>query len=155
MKQHIKIHIHNDAKTSIINDLITIIGANNSGKSLFSIYDVIAVIKFKKAEYPTLLNDLNYETLNNKILLSSVVNKETIYFCTLEWVEIHELNVSHLPGDDFANSLTPKEREDINKFIDNHLELLDKEQQEEALRECKNILGNPSNNIDSKGEGDE
>lgn len=155
MKQHIKIHIHNEDKTSIINDLITIIGANNSGKSLFSIYDVIAVIKFKKTQFPTLLSDLNYETLNNKILLSSLVNKEPIYFCTLEWVEIHELNVSHLPGDDLANSLTPKEREDINKFIDNHLELLDKEQQEEALRECKNILGNPSNNIDSKGEGDE
>lgn len=155
MKQHIKIHIHNENNTSIISSLITIIGANNSGKELFSINDVITVIKFKKIEYRYSLSDLNFELLDNKILLSSVVNKEPIYFCTLEWVEIHELNVSHLPGDDFANSLTQKEREDINKFIDNHLELLDKEQQEEALRECKNILGNPSNNIDSKGEGDE
>jgi len=155
MKQHIKIHIHNENDTVIINALIQIIGANNSGKVLFSIYDVIAVIKFKKLEFRYSLSDLNFEILGNKILLSSIVNKEPIYFCTLEWVEIHELNVSHLPGDDLANSLTPKEREDINKFIDNHFELLDKEQQEEALRECKNILGNPSNNIDSKGEGDE
>jgi hypothetical protein len=155
MKQHIKIHIHNENNTSIISSLITIIGANNSGNELFSINDVITVIKFKKIEYRYSLSDLNFETLDNKILLSTVINKEPIYFCTLEWVEIHELNVSHLPGDDFANNLTPKEREDINKFIDNHLELLDKAQQEQALRECKSILDESSNNTTLEGDGDE
>jgi hypothetical protein len=155
MKKHIKIHIHNENNTSIISSLITIIGANNSGNELFSINDVITVIKFKKIEYRYSLSDLNFELLDNKILLSTVVNKETVYFCTLEWVEIHELNVSPLPGDDFANSLTPKEREDINKFIDNHLELLDKEQQEQALRECKSILDESSNNRTLEGDGDE
>lgn len=154
MKQHIKIHIHNEDNTSIISDLIKIIGANNSGKHLFSMYDVIAVLKFKKTEYPNLLKDLNYEPLGNKLLLSNG-NTEEVYFCTLEWVEMHELNVSHLPGDDLANSLTSEEKEGLNKFIDKQLEIIDKEQQDEAIRECKNILNNPPNNTGFNVEGNE
>lgn len=153
MKQHIKINLHNEGSPTLMNTLTQIVGANNGEKSLFNIYDVIAAIKLKMLEYPSTLKDIKYEVLENKIFISDLRENENVYFCTLEWVELHELNVNEIPGDDLYFSQSEKDA--IFERIADNLELLDQEQQEEALKQCKAILDESGNNRMLEGDGDE
>lgn len=153
MKQHIKINLYNECNSSMIEAIGKIVGGNNGGNQLFSIYDFIAVIKYKKLELPYSFKDINYEVCDNKVLLSSTIDDNEVYFCTLEWVLLHDLNVSHIPGDELSESLTTDELNSLNEFIDRNLAEVDKEMQNEALKECNDILGNKKSTIE--GEGDE
>lgn len=153
MKQHIRIYLHNEGNPILINTITQIIGANNGGKALFSIYDVIATIKLKKVEYPATLQYIKYEIIGNKIFLSEIRNQEPIYFCTLEWIEIQELNCNVSSSDSVF--LSESEKDSLFKIIENELKVIDNLQQEEALKECKNILNSKPDNDNLEERKDE
>lgn len=112
-KQHIRLSIYTAQKNPIAYSLLDMVAESNDRESgvNYTIRDVVEYMVDVMVENPREQKNLYFEVLKDKIIISFDAG-ETFTLC-LDWLEVQELDVNDIAGDDLAPQVSEKILENI------------------------------------------
>lgn len=111
--QHIRLSIYTAQKNPIVYSLLDMIAESNDRETevSYSIRDVVEYMVDEMAAKPQEQKDLYFEVLKDRIIISFDAGET--FTLSLDWLEMQELDVNDIAGDDLAPQVSERILENI------------------------------------------
>lgn len=111
--QHIRLSIYTAQKNPIVYSLLDMAAESNDRETevIYSIRDIVEYMVDEMAAKPQEQKDLYFEVLKDRIIISFDAGET--FTLSLDWLEMQELDVNDIAGDDLAPQVSERILENI------------------------------------------